>query len=196
MPVYEDTSYDYLELLIQFGYVFLFAAVFPLAPLLALANNALEVRSDALKLCAAYQRPNQRAARGINSAWLKAFEVMGVLGVVSNCALLVVDNLAPDAGHNLEMTLLAVSIEHVILAAVLLVAYVVPDMPRDVHVKLLKKHYDRKRAMVSKKKSLNRFQLVFTRVLDSNCSNIFISNIRIHLFKLSAQRITKSASCL
>ena len=35
---------EYLELVIQYGFVTMFSAAFPLAPLFALANNIMEVR--------------------------------------------------------------------------------------------------------------------------------------------------------
>ena len=34
---------EYLELVIQYGFVTMFSAAFPLAPLFALANNIMEV---------------------------------------------------------------------------------------------------------------------------------------------------------
>jgi hypothetical protein len=37
-------------MLIQFGYVSFFSMTFPLAPLLALINNLLEIRVDAFKV--------------------------------------------------------------------------------------------------------------------------------------------------
>ena len=39
------------EMVIQFGYCTLFVAAFPLAPLMAFVNNAIEIRVDAWKLC-------------------------------------------------------------------------------------------------------------------------------------------------
>ena len=54
---YEDTFEDYLEMLIQFGYVTLFSSAFPLAALCAFLNNIIEIRSDAFKLCMTLQRP-------------------------------------------------------------------------------------------------------------------------------------------
>ena len=35
---------EYLELVIQYGFVTMFSAAFPLAPLFALANNIMEVK--------------------------------------------------------------------------------------------------------------------------------------------------------
>ena len=45
-----DVDEDYLELLLQYGYVTMFAAVFPIAPLLALLNNVFETNVDLTKL--------------------------------------------------------------------------------------------------------------------------------------------------
>ena len=43
---------EYLELAIQYGFITLFVAAFPLAPLFALINNVLEIRLDATKVTA------------------------------------------------------------------------------------------------------------------------------------------------
>lgn len=44
-------------LVLQFGFVTIFVAAFPLAPLFALLNNVLEIRLDARKLVCSYRRP-------------------------------------------------------------------------------------------------------------------------------------------
>ena len=41
---------EYLELAIQYGFITLFVAAFPLAPLFALLNNIMEIRLDAHSL--------------------------------------------------------------------------------------------------------------------------------------------------
>lgn len=41
--VYTGTLDDYMELVVQFGHVFLFSSVFPAAALCALLNNIVEV---------------------------------------------------------------------------------------------------------------------------------------------------------
>ncbi|XP_077868083.1 anoctamin-10-like [Saccoglossus kowalevskii] len=68
MYVYEGTFDDYLELFLQFGYVFLFSSVYPLAALWALLNNIVELRTDAFKLCTVFQRPFAHRTTGIG-AW-------------------------------------------------------------------------------------------------------------------------------
>lgn len=47
----------FLISVLQFGFVTIFVAAFPLAPLFALLNNILEIRLDARKLVCSYRRP-------------------------------------------------------------------------------------------------------------------------------------------
>ncbi|KAK9872299.1 hypothetical protein WA026_017102 [Henosepilachna vigintioctopunctata] len=87
MDVYEETFDDYLELFIQFGYVFLFSSVYPMAALWALINNVIEIRADAFKLCQICQRPNSKRVKDIG-AWQRSFEILGALSIVTNCGIL------------------------------------------------------------------------------------------------------------
>ena len=64
---FQGTFDDYLELLLQFGYVFLFSAVYPLAAVWALFNNIIEIRSDAFKISRVCQRPFGQAAEDIGT---------------------------------------------------------------------------------------------------------------------------------
>lgn len=68
MEVYEETYDDYLEMFIQFGYVFLFSSVYPMAAFWAIFNNILEIRADAFKLCIVNQRPMSKRVKDIG-AW-------------------------------------------------------------------------------------------------------------------------------
>merc|ERR1719316_2642853 len=44
-----DAFNEYNKMVLQFGYVSMFVAAFPLGPLCALLNNILEIRTDAIK---------------------------------------------------------------------------------------------------------------------------------------------------
>lgn len=68
---------------IQFGFITLFVASFPLAPLLALFNNILEVRVDAWKFTTQFRRPVAAKARNIG-AWEEILNVVAILSVVTN----------------------------------------------------------------------------------------------------------------
>ncbi|XP_047451972.1 anoctamin-5 isoform X3 [Mugil cephalus] len=75
--------YEYLEMVIQFGFITLFVASFPLAPLLALINNIIEIRVDAWKLTTQYRRPVASKAHSIG-AWEEILSGIAVLSVVTN----------------------------------------------------------------------------------------------------------------
>ncbi|KAF4095381.1 hypothetical protein G5714_024459 [Onychostoma macrolepis] len=75
--------YEYLEMVIQFGFITLFVASFPLAPLLALMNNILEVRVDAWKFTTQFRRPVAAKAHGIG-AWDEILNMIAVFSVVTN----------------------------------------------------------------------------------------------------------------
>ena len=48
---------EYIELLVQFGYLSLFSCVYPLTAVLLLINNLTEIRSDAYKICKLFRKP-------------------------------------------------------------------------------------------------------------------------------------------
>ena len=64
-----------------------FSSAYPLAGLCAILNNLIEIRSDAFKLCFIHQRPFAQRVASIG-CWQTAMELMGVAGVVVNCALI------------------------------------------------------------------------------------------------------------
>ncbi|XP_049636648.1 anoctamin-5 [Suncus etruscus] len=82
-----ELFYDYLETVIQFGFVTLFVASFPLAPLLALLNNIIEIRVDAWKLTTQYRRPVAAKAHSIG-VWEDILLAMGILSVVTNAYII------------------------------------------------------------------------------------------------------------
>ncbi|NXH46599.1 ANO6 protein, partial [Dicaeum eximium] len=79
--------YEYLEMVIQFGFVTLFVASFPLAPLLALINNLLEIRLDAWKLTTQFRRMVPQKAQDIG-AWQPILQGIAILAVVTNAMII------------------------------------------------------------------------------------------------------------
>ncbi|CAK6979641.1 anoctamin-5b [Scomber scombrus] len=79
--------YEYLEMVIQFGFITLFVASFPLAPLLALFNNILEIRVDAWKFTTQFKRPVASKARNIG-AWQEILNAVAILSVVTNAFIM------------------------------------------------------------------------------------------------------------
>nr|NP_001086810.1 anoctamin 5 L homeolog [Xenopus laevis]AAH77486.1 Tmem16e-prov protein [Xenopus laevis] len=75
--------YEYLEMVVQFGFITLFVASFPLAPLLALLNNILEIRVDSWKLTTQFKRPVAAKAHSIG-VWQEILNGIAILSVVTN----------------------------------------------------------------------------------------------------------------
>ncbi|KAF5284242.1 hypothetical protein FQR65_LT00242 [Abscondita terminalis] len=74
---------EYLEMILQYGFVTLFVAAFPLAPLCALLNNIAEIRLDAYKMVTQARRPLAERIEDIG-AWYGILRAITYLAVVSN----------------------------------------------------------------------------------------------------------------
>ncbi|GAB1292888.1 Anoctamin-9 [Apodemus speciosus] len=74
---------EFMEMMIQYGFTTIFVAAFPLAPLLALFSNLVEIRLDAIKMVRLQQRLVPRKAKDIGT-WLQVLETIGVLAVIAN----------------------------------------------------------------------------------------------------------------
>jgi len=145
-PQYEGTFDDYLEMFIQFGYVTLFSSAYPLAGLCALLNNMIEIRSDAFKLCFIHQRPFPERVQNIG-CWQTAMEIMGIIGVIVNCALIglsgPVHRMFPDMTST-QTIILIIVLEHIMLLLKFLISAAIPDMPHHVEQELARIEYRRR----------------------------------------------------
>ncbi|XP_055379077.1 anoctamin-1 isoform X3 [Condylostylus longicornis] len=74
---------EYLEMVLQYGFVTIFVTAFPLAPLFALLNNILEMRLDAKKLLTYYRRPVSQRVKDIG-VWYRILDSIGKLSVITN----------------------------------------------------------------------------------------------------------------
>jgi len=136
---------EYNEIVLLYGYLSLFAVAFPLAPVLVLFNNLVEVRSDAYKILRFNQMPYAYPADTIG-AWFVVLEVLGYLSVLSNVALLVYtsDSLGflfsgvTDTARAVAFFLL----ENAIIALKLLIEAAIPDVPARVQKRLARQEYD------------------------------------------------------
>ncbi|NWY42851.1 ANO2 protein, partial [Sylvia atricapilla] len=80
---------EYMEMIIQFGFVTLFVASFPLAPVFALLNNVIEVRLDAKKFVTELRRPDTVREKDIG-IWYNILSVIGKLSVIINAFVIAV----------------------------------------------------------------------------------------------------------
>lgn len=148
MAPYTSTIYDYNEMVIQFGYVTLFAAAMPLAAAIALFNNIIEIRTDAAKLLLESQRPVYRVAEDIGS-WQGILEVMAVISVLTNMLVLVVTSSTlkewfgdpSDPVVRSKALWAAIFIEHSLLLIKYLISIMIPDTPAWVSKALANQKY-------------------------------------------------------
>jgi len=83
--VYDGTFDDINEMVVQFGYVVLFATAFPAAPFCAFVNNVIEIRGDAFSLCK-QRRPVFKERQDLGE-WISVLNVLAVIAVGTNAAL-------------------------------------------------------------------------------------------------------------
>eukprot|EP00611_Tribonema_gayanum_P023904 TRINITY_DN5126_c0_g1_i1.p1 TRINITY_DN5126_c0_g1~~TRINITY_DN5126_c0_g1_i1.p1 ORF type:complete len:344 (+),score=77.83 TRINITY_DN5126_c0_g1_i1:283-1314(+) len=150
-----DIFDDYTMSLIQFGYVTFFSMAFPLAPLLALLNNLVQIRVDAFKLCRTRRRPLAQTTSGIG-VWDNVLEIMTILAVVTNCALVgvtstIVWHLLPPMSSTYKV-LVVVAVEHVLLFLKYWVESLIPRTPERVSRALQREHRRLQEARQEKRK--------------------------------------------
>lgn len=78
----------YFVSVLQFGFITIFVAAFPLAPLFALLNNWVEVRLDAQKYVCENRRIVAERAENIG-IWFKILHMLAHLAVISNVSSLI-----------------------------------------------------------------------------------------------------------
>ncbi|XP_055370961.1 anoctamin-5 isoform X4 [Condylostylus longicornis] len=71
---------EYLEMILQYGFITIFVVAFPLAPVFALLNNIVEMRLDALKLLKFYQRPIAQRIKDIG-VWYNIMSIVSRIAV-------------------------------------------------------------------------------------------------------------------
>jgi len=81
--------YEYLEMIIQYGFITVFVSAFPLAPFFALCNNILEIRLDAKKIIVHHRRPIAQKVRSIG-VWFDIMETLGRVAVIANAFILAI----------------------------------------------------------------------------------------------------------
>jgi len=163
---FPGTFDEYSEMVIQYGYISMFAASFPLAPLLAVLNNLVEIRTDALKLLTAHSRPQYKGTQNIGN-WYEILEIIGIISVITNCLLLgfslnSVANafggvpLLPSARRISQVPFLVlvviVLLEHALLLLKFALAYIIPDVPGWISKELAKEEWIKNQTIKSMEK--------------------------------------------
>uniref|UniRef100_A0A915JIL9 Anoctamin n=1 Tax=Romanomermis culicivorax TaxID=13658 RepID=A0A915JIL9_ROMCU len=92
---------EYLEMVLQFGFITLFVSAFPLAPLFAFLNNIMEIRLDAYKFVVAFRRPRPARARDLG-IWYGILDGVSKIAVVCNaCVIAFTSDFVPRMVYQL-----------------------------------------------------------------------------------------------
>lgn len=95
----------------------------------------MEIRSDAFKLCVSFRRSRRPTSHGIGT-WLVAFNALGYISVMTNCAIFglhsgLMDKLLPGLSFA-GVVVGVVVVEHVMVAVKVCIEMLVPDTPTAV----------------------------------------------------------------
>ncbi|MGH0130772.1 UNVERIFIED_CONTAM: hypothetical protein FKN15_066301 [Acipenser sinensis] len=142
---------EYIELFVQFGYLSLFSCVYPLTAALLFLNNVTEIRTDALKFCKLFRKPFVAPAANIG-IWQTAFEALGFVSVISNCWLILISpqvkGYCQENGVSFRNALLCtIALEHVLIILKVVIAFVIPDLPKWVRIKVAQLEFRSRQAL-------------------------------------------------
>ena len=147
-----------MEIIIQFGYVTLFASAYPLASMISIVANLIEIRADAFKISYVCRRPRSSRCDGLN-VWKNLLQCIVSLSALTNCLILGYSSgqLKEWLPHFYEMddtdhmhfrdnkgwivVFIIFGLERGLIYAGLLLDAVIPDVPEDVMNELERKHY-------------------------------------------------------
>ncbi|XP_043249984.1 anoctamin-1-like isoform X2 [Colletes gigas] len=95
---------EYLEMVLQYGFVTIFVAAFPLAPFFALLNNIFETRLDAKKLLRMYRRPVGQRVIDIG-IWYRILDSISKLSAITNAFIIAfTSNFIPRLVYRLTVS--------------------------------------------------------------------------------------------
>lgn len=146
MEKYEEFE-DMDEMLVTYGYTTLFVVACPWAPIAVMFGSILECYLDFKKLTKAFKRPLPVRVRD-NEPWDTAFDLMGVIALFTNMAVLVFSSQEFDALTVVQKILVFFALEHIVMLARILIKIILPVEPRDVTImkmkqeSMVKKHLD------------------------------------------------------
>jgi len=84
---HQGLFYEYLEMVLQYGFITIFVCAFPLAPFFALCKNVLELRLDAKRILHQHRKPNVQRVQSIG-VWFEIMETLGKISVLTNACII------------------------------------------------------------------------------------------------------------
>jgi len=155
---------DYMEIVIQLGYVTLFASAYPLASLISIAANWVEIRSDCFKLTHICRRPDSLRSSGLGM-WQPLMASVVWMSALTNCMIAGFTSaqlthylpelyIRDEDGYNIEhedgfiVVFVIFGLERLLLVIGVLIYFIVPAVPEDVADELERRQYVRLQAEI------------------------------------------------
>jgi len=122
LPPSPDDSTDYMDTIINLGFVTMFSCICPIMTFLCLMTFIVEVRLFALRSTYLSRRPIPRRANGIG-VWMSILKTMAVISVITNVGFICF-MMEPFRGYKFHHQLLCfLFLEHSVLLLVLLLGW-------------------------------------------------------------------------
>ncbi|XP_048774144.2 anoctamin-4-like isoform X2 [Ostrea edulis] len=134
------TLNEYTEKVIQYGFLMLFAASFPLAPLMAILLNLIDIRIDARRMLWSNRRPVAYIRQDIGK-WYGILDLVNTIGVITNGFLIGFTSSWASNFNDADKLWVVLGFEHIVFSMKFIIAYLIPDVPRDVRLAIRREKY-------------------------------------------------------
>lgn len=158
-PLGDFTLGEYTEKVIIYGFLMLFAASFPLAPLFALVILFVDKHIDAKRLLWLNRRPVAFIAQDLGM-WYGILNFVNLIGVISN-GFLIAFTSSWAINYSVETKLwICIGFEHIVFGLKFILAYLIPDVPKDVRLAIRREKYQVAKKFEEKSRPLDYTDLV------------------------------------
>ncbi|XP_051882445.1 anoctamin-7-like isoform X2 [Pristis pectinata] len=140
---------EYTVKVIQYGYLMLFAASFPLGPLFFFLTILFDMHLDAKRLLRIYKRPIAHMAQDIGQ-WFTILDLINGVAVVTNGCLIV---FTAEFGREklfYEKLALLIFFEHSLFVVKILLSTLIPGVPRKIKMAIKREKYEAQKKMEAK----------------------------------------------
>ncbi|CAM9423223.1 unnamed protein product [Scytosiphon promiscuus] len=133
LPMYDGPFSDYSEIVLQYGYITMFASALPIVTFFAIAEVLLQIRTDSYKMVSLMRRPEAEMAEGVGM-WSTLMEAMGFLAVLTNTAIICFTGGTLDTYSSEDKFLVWLVFEHALLLLKVLIHVTIPDQPASLAI--------------------------------------------------------------
>ena len=141
-PTYDFTARltDYTTLFVLFGYLVMFSPALPIAALFVAASVSFESRGDLMKLFRIYRRVIPQCAEDIG-AWQGAFELITIVGVVSNSGLIVF-TMGMFSAYTFQTQMwIFIGMQWLMFSLLSLGSHLIKDVPTKINIQRARTEY-------------------------------------------------------